>query len=82
VGKPGGRHLRWQQPHYVVAWLVERTSPCDARSEDELITHWMKFINTWAVMQMPGRKPLKTAMGSRDHERVKALLRRPKHRRL
>jgi len=79
VGKPGGQHLRWQRPHYLVAYMVEQ-SPCDEHSEDELITRWINGINGWAVMR--GKKPLDPEPGEWDHERVKALLLGWKRRRL
>jgi hypothetical protein len=102
-GKPGGPHLRWQRPHYLVAWLVERYQDDSLRlsddgmamaamtdiclspagiewSTDELITHWINVINGWAFMR--GRPPLDAGPGSRDHERVRTLLRGSKCRRL
>jgi hypothetical protein len=81
-GKPGGRHQRWRLPHYIVAYLVERSerSPCTERSRDESITHWINVINRWAFMR--GKRPLDPEVGSGDHERVKVLLRGSKHRRL
>jgi hypothetical protein len=81
-GKPGGRHQRWRLPHYIVAYLVERSerSPCTERSRDELITHWINVINGWAFMR--GKPPLDPVVGERDHERVKTLRRGSKRRRL
>jgi hypothetical protein len=90
-GKPGGRHLRWQRQHYLVAWLVERgpTLPpevcCEAAiashtGTDELISHWINVINGWAFVR--GKRPLDPRVGSGDHERVKMLLRGSKQRRL
>jgi hypothetical protein len=78
-GKPGGRHLRWQRPHYLAARLVERSS-CAKYSTDALITYWINFINGCAFMR--GRPPLDLKPGSRDHLRVAALLRGSKRRRL
>jgi hypothetical protein len=76
-GNPGGRYLRWQRPHYLVANLVEQSA---WRSRDESITNWINVINGWAFMR--GKPPLDPAVGSDDHERVKMLLRGSKRRRL
>jgi hypothetical protein len=76
-GKPGGRHLRWLRPHYLVAWLVEQSS--NKYSTDALITWWINYING-AFMR--GKPLLDLRTGSRDHERVKMLLRGSKRRRL
>ena len=74
-GKPGGQHQRWQRPHYLVAWLAERSYRTDAS-----ITHWINVINGWAFMR--GKPPLDPEVGSGDHERIKMLLRGSKRRRL
>lgn len=78
-GKPGGRHQRWRLPHYIVAYLVERSErlPCAERSRDELITRWINVING-----MRAEPLLDPVVGKRDHERVKTLLRGSKRLRL
>ncbi|MGZ5814352.1 MAG: hypothetical protein ACXWJR_11820, partial [Xanthobacteraceae bacterium] len=48
-GKPGGLHLRWQRPHYLVAWFVEHHPP--AERTGELITRYIGVINGWAFMR-------------------------------
>ena len=77
-GKPGGVHLRWQRPHYLVAWLVERL-PRSKRT-DERVSHFIRMISGWAFRR--GKPPLDPHPGGIDHERVKALLRGSKSRRL
>jgi hypothetical protein len=76
VGRPGGLH--WESPHYVVAYLVN-ASPAKRRT-DELITHLIKTINKGLAMRR--KPPLDPEPDSRDHERVKRLLRRLKRQRL
>src|SRR5262249_50263298 len=58
--KPGGAHTRWLQSHYVVAWFVEWTLPRAECSADELISHYIRYINTWAVYR---ERPLDPAIG-------------------
>jgi hypothetical protein len=78
VGKPGGWHLRWRRPHYLAARLIESRPPSERT--DNLITDAIRTINGWAFMR--GRQPLDAAVGSRDFERVRTLLRGSKARRL
>jgi hypothetical protein len=80
-GKPGGWHLRWQRPHYLVAYMVERTSPRRALHmvTDQFISRWIEAINGWAFMR--DKTKLDPEPGSRDHERVKKLLRGSKRQR-
>jgi len=81
AGKPFGPHLRWQRPHYLVAWLVELSSCAEqSKDKDESIRYWIKNVSRWAFMR--GKTPLDPEPGGRDHERVKTLLRGPKRRRL
>jgi hypothetical protein len=77
-GKPGGACWRWTRPHYLVAWLVENQPR--AERTDKLITAKIRTINGWWIMR--GKMPLDPEPGSRDHERVKALLHGSKRRRL
>jgi hypothetical protein len=72
VGRPAGR--RWESPHYVVAYMVKRTSPRQAPHmiTDEFISRWIEDINGWAFMR--GKSPLDPEPGSREHERVPRLL--------
>ena len=77
-GKPGGRHLRWQRPHYLVAWLVE--SWPHAKRTDVEISSMISTVNSWHLMQ--GKRPLDPEPSKRDHDRVKTLLRESKDRRL
>ena len=66
-GKPGGAHWRWTKPHYLIAYFIEQSG---AERTDGCISVWIERINGWA-------QP-----GSRDHMRVRELLRGSKRRRL
>jgi len=77
-GKPGGAHLRWTQPLYLIAWFVEscpNNEPIDKR-----ISKMIQDANGWAIMR--DKRRLDHCAGSWDHERVKDLLRRSKRQRL
>jgi hypothetical protein len=82
-GKPGGKHLRWQKPEYVAAFLVDQFKEAWRREhgkDNVPATQEAKFVDavihqmgTWAMMR--GKPPLR-------RERIIALLREPKDRRL
>jgi hypothetical protein len=93
-GQPrkGGKHKlqRWEKPHYVVARVAEarikrwktkngkKTIP--KRKHQSIVASVMRSANKWAMMQ--GQPPLDPTVASKDFERVEALLREPKSRRL
>ena len=67
------------------AWRLQQgegaTDPAPIRhSKDELISHWINVINGWHFMRDKPR--LDPEVGSHDHERIKRLLREPRHLRL
>jgi hypothetical protein len=82
-GKPSGEHLRWQNPNYIAAYLVDRRLNALRQAtgrrrvsvtETERAVHAViNEMRGWALTQGK-RLPRK--------ERVLQLLREPKHRRL
>jgi len=76
-GKPGGAHRRWENPHYLIAHFIEQRG---AKCTDGCIRDWIDKVNGWEGMR--NRPRLDPQPGSRDHARVRELLRGPKSRRL
>jgi hypothetical protein len=76
-GKPGGAHWRWTKPHYLIAHFIEQSG---AERTDGCISDWIDKVNGWAMMR--NRKRLDPQPSSRDHTRVRELLRGSKRRRL
>ena len=76
-GKPGGAHWRWTKLHYLIAHLIEQSG---AKRTDGCIRDWINTVNGWETMH--GRQRLDPQPGSRDHARIRELLRGPKSRRL
>ena len=82
-GKPAGRHTRWLKPNYVVAFVAEKRlgawkknngkSKAPAAITLEMVKDTIRIAKSWAMMR--GKPPLKC-------ERIIALLREPKNRRL
>lgn len=77
-GKPGGAHWRWTLPLQLAAWLVGRLPR--AERTDKAIADVIRILNGWAFRR--GKRPLDSRPGSRDHERVKTLLRGSRRQRL
>jgi hypothetical protein len=75
-GKPGGAHWRWTKPHYLIAWFIEQSG---AERTDGCISAWIDRVNGWAMMH---NRKLDPQPSSRDHTRVRELLRGSKIRRL
>ena len=76
-GKPGGAHWRWTKPHYLIAYFIEQSG---AERTDGCISAWIDRVNGWAMMH--NRQRLDPQPSSRDHTRVRELLRGSKRRRL
>jgi len=76
-GKPGGAQWRWTKPHYLIAHFIEQSG---AKRIDGCIRDWIDTVNGWEGMR--NRQRLDPQPGSRDHARVRELLRGPKSRRL
>jgi hypothetical protein len=76
-GKPGGAHWRWTKLHYLIAHFIEQSG---AKRTDGCIRDWIDTVNGWEGMR--NRQRLDPQPGSRDHARVRELLRGPKSRRL
>jgi hypothetical protein len=76
-GKPGGAHWRWTKPHYLIAHFIEQSG---AKRTDGCIRDWINTVNGWETMR--DRQRLDPQPGSRDHGRIRELLRGPKSRRL
>jgi hypothetical protein len=76
-GKPGGAHRRWTKPLYLIAYFIEQSG---AERTDGCISAWIDKSNGWAMMQNQQR--LDPQPWSRDHTRVRELLRGSKRRRL
>jgi hypothetical protein len=76
-GKPGGAHWRWTKPHYLIAYFIEQSG---AKRTDGCIRDWINTVNGWETMR--DRQRLDPQPGSRDHARIRELLRGPKSRRL
>jgi len=76
-GKPGGAQWRWTKPHYLIAYFIEQSG---AERTDGCISAWIDRVNGWAMMH--NRQRLDPQPSSRDHTRVRELLRGSKRRRL
>ena len=76
-GKPGGAQWRWTKPHYLIAYFIEESG---AERTDGCISAGIDRINGWAMMR--NRRRLDPQPSSRDHTRVRDLLRGSKRRRL
>ena len=76
-GKPGGVQWRWRTPHYLIAYFIEESG---AERTDGCISAGIDRINGWAMMR--NRRRLDPQPSSRDHTRVRDLLRGSKRRRL
>ena len=74
-GKPGGAHWRWTKPHYLIAYFIEQSG---AERTDGCISAWIDTANGWAMMH--NRHRLDPQPWSRDHMRVRELLRGSKCR--
>jgi hypothetical protein len=76
-GKPGGAQWRWTKPHYLIAYFIEQSG---AERTDGCICEWIDRVNRWAMMH--DRQRLDPQPSSRDHTRVRELLRGSKRRRI
>jgi hypothetical protein len=76
-GKPGGAHQRWTKPHYLIAYFIEQSG---AERTDGCISTWIDWVNGWKMMR--DRQRLDPQPCSRDHTRVRELLRGSKRRRV
>jgi hypothetical protein len=81
-GRQPGVNIRWGDPRYLCALLVEqrkrRREP--AAVTKGLIAAAIRDVNGWALMK--GKKPLDPTDTSADFQRIERLLREPKRLRL
>jgi hypothetical protein len=86
AGKPGGKHLRWQNPIYVATFLVGQRMEQWKRDHgkrgipgetvENFVDAMIEQMKDWASMRG------KRFDGERIKERILTLLREPKNRRL
>ena len=82
-GTPGGKVMRWQNPNYVIAFLAEKRidawkvangrNNAPAKITLEIVKDTIEEAKSWSMMR--GKRSVKS-------ERILALLREPKNRRL
>ena len=82
-GRQPGVNIRWGDPRYLCALLVEQRKK--RRRETAAVTKGLiaaaiRDVNGWALMK--GKKPLDPADTSADFQRIERLLREPKRLRL